>query len=125
MEALSKVLECRKKTGIKVKDTDYILTPTRGKYTGKNVTIPTFWVTIVALGKRCGIKITPKTFRKTVATRMLEAGYPPIIVARHLGHKNTRMLETVYGDIETLYKNSFQLMGVDNQTQQNILKGVA
>ena len=125
MEALSKVLECRKKTGIKVKDTDYILTPTRGKYTGKNVTIPTFWVTIVALGKRCGIKITPKTFRKTVATRMLEAGYPPIIVARHLGHKNTRMLETVYGDIETLYKNSFPLMGVDNQTQQNILKGVA
>ena len=123
--ALCKLLEYRRKTGVRVKDTDYILTSTRGKYTGKNLKIPTFWITIVALGKRCGIKITPKTFRKTRATILLERGVHPMVVARQLGHTTTRMIETVYGDMDTLCRNAFPLMGVDRRSQQGNLDKVA
>ena len=113
--ALSRILEYRKKTGIKVKDTDYIITNTEGKYTGGNIAYSSLSEIMRRFGRRCGIKITSKTFRKTVTTRMLEAGVPPMVVARHLGHTTTRMIETVYGDTDTLYQNAFPLMGKDRR----------
>ena len=114
--ALQNVLNYRKKTGIIVKDTDYILTSGKGDYTGKNIAYRTLASGIERLGKRCGIKITSKTFRKTETTTMLEKGYDPMVVARHLGHANTKMIERVYGDIDTLYRNAFPLMGVDRRS---------
>ena len=38
-----------------------------------------------------------------------------MVVARHLGHTTTRMIETVYGDTDTLYQNAFPLMGKDRR----------
>ena len=109
--ALHNVLEYRKKIGVKVKDTDYILTSGKRGYTGKYIAYRTLASGIERLGKRCGIKITSKTFRKTDTTKKLEEGYSPIVVARRLGHTTTKMIETVYGDTDTLYQNAFPLMG--------------
>lgn len=113
--ALCNVLEYRKKTGIKVKETDYVLTNSRNGYTGNHIAYRTLASGIERLGKRCGLRITSKSFRKTETTTMLENGYSPMVVARQLGHTTTRMIETVYGDINTLYRNAFPLMGVDRR----------
>lgn len=113
--ALRNVIEYRKKTGIIVKETDYVLTNSRNGYTGKHIAYRTLASAIERLGKRCGIKITSKTFRKTDTTTKLEEGYSPIVVARRLGHTTTKMIETVYGDTDTLYRNAFPLMGKDRR----------
>ena len=118
--ALSRILEYRKKTGIKVKDTDYIITNTEGKYTGGNIAYSSLSEIMRRFGRRCGIKITSKTFRKTVTTRMLEAGVPPMVVARHLGHTTTKMIETIYGDMDELYRNAFPEMGKERRNEAAI-----
>lgn len=118
--ALHNVLEYRKKIGVKVKDTDYILTSGKRGYTGKYIAYRTLASGIERLGKRCGIKITSKTFRKTDTTKKLEEGYSPIVVARRLGHTTTKMIETVYGDTDTLYQNAFPLMGKERPNEAAI-----
>ena len=69
---------------------------------------------IVRLGKRCGIKITPKSFRKTTSTVYYEK-YGAGVAARQLGHTTTRMVETVYSDMDTIYRNTFPRMGRDSR----------
>lgn len=48
--------------------------------------------------------LTPNDLRRTFASWMIQAGVAPFVVARLLGHKSTRMVETVYGQLglETL-----------------------
>lgn len=48
--------------------------------------------------------LTPNDLRRTFASWLIQAGVPPFVVARLLGHKSTRMVETVYGQLglETL-----------------------
>ena len=111
--ALSRVLDYRKKTGIKVKDSDYILTSSKGTYTGKYIVYRTLASGIERLGKRCGIKITAKTFRKTNLTLVAEE-HGAIVAARQAGHTTTRMIETVYADTDTIYRNAFPCMGRDS-----------
>ena len=115
--ALRNVLDYRKKTGIKVKDTDYIITPSKYGYTGKNIGTSTFRNSIMALARRCGITITPKTFRKTTGTIYADK-YGPMVAAKQLGHKTTKMIETVYADPNTIYRNAFPLMGKDRRNLQ-------
>ena len=107
---LCNVLDYRKKTGIKVKDTDYILTSGKGGYTGKYIAYRSLASGIERLGRRCGIKITTKSFRKTNLT-MVAKEHGSLVAAKQAGHTTTKMIETVYADTNTIYQNAFPLMG--------------
>jgi integrase len=41
--------------------------------------------------------VTPHIFRHSAAALMVEAGVPLVEVAQMLGHKNSKMVEEVYG----------------------------
>lgn len=48
---------------------------------------------------RTGIRhITPHAFRHFVATQLLDQGWPPLQVARFLGHANDSLVRTLYGN---------------------------
>lgn len=44
--------------------------------------------------------LTPNDLRRTFASWLIQAGVPPFVVARLLGHKSTRMVELVYGQLD-------------------------
>jgi integrase len=58
------------------------------------------------------------TLRHTVATRMLERGISPAIVAKQLGHADTKMVEQHYGHLSDAFigdavRRNFGEFGVD------------
>lgn len=58
---------------------------------------------------RIGIEpCSPNDLRRTFASYMLQAGVPVIVVSRMMGHKSTRMVELVYGQLGL---NSFEGAG--------------
>ena len=69
------------------------------------------------LPKGCNFHMTRHTF----ITRAIEAGIPTIVIAKLVGHKNTKQIEETYGHILDKFRNK-QLENLNNYyTKENII----
>jgi len=59
---------------------------------------------LATASERAGVPwVTPHVFRHSAAALMVEAGVPLVEVAQLLGHKNSKMVEEVYGRLSPSY----------------------
>jgi site-specific recombinase XerD len=76
---------------------------------------------IIAACKRAGVpEVTWNDLRRTFASLLVQAGVPPHIVAKLLGHKTTAMVDKVYGrqtveSLETLLEASLREPSVNQR----------
>lgn len=79
-----------------------------------------------AAAKRAGLKkhVTTNDLRRTFASWLVQAGVSLYVVSRLLGHKSTRMVELVYGqlDEETLLAAIAKLPGCDAGVPDAVLR---
>ena len=55
------------------------------------------------LADKAGVKqrVHPHLFRHSFITEGLKRGVSPVLLSRYVGHTTTRMIDTVYGHIES------------------------